>query len=273
MHKQHPKSDFTHVDRANAPERYVQCMDFQHGTAFVQQYKQHVRLLLDILPGQHILDAGCGTGADAQELAKLLGPEGQVIGLDFSQTMIDVASHRSQQAPSPVSFLQGDLHQLPFEDNIFDRCYADKTFQHLPNPGQALLELVRVTKPGGRLVIVDPDHDTHVLDTPYPEITRRFFRFRNQGIQQPDIAHRQYALFQEYGLKDVVVEPLTWVTTDYETIRPLSNFIEGMRLAQQQEIVTDSDAVVWIAYLEDAMRAGRFFHAVTYFITTGCKPI
>jgi len=272
MHEQRPKSDFTNVDRATTPEGYVQCMDFQHGAAFVQRYKQHARLLLDILPGQQILDAGCGTGEDVQELSKLLGPEGQVIGLDFSQTMIDIAMLRGQETLFPVSFLQGDLHQLPFADNIFDRCYADKTFQHLPNPKLALSELVRVMKPGGRLVIVDPDHDTHVLDTPYPEITRRFFRFRNEGMQQPDIAHRQYALFQEYGLRDVVVEPLTWVTTDYETIRPLSRFIEGMRLAQQQEVVTDSEAAEWITYLERAMQTGSFFHAVTYFITTGRKP-
>lgn len=186
--------------------------------------------------------------------------------------MLTKATSRGLETLLPVSFLQGNLHQLPFADNTFDRCYADKTFQHLPNPKQALAELIRVTKPGGRLVIVDPDHDTHVLDTPYPEVTHRFFRFRSAGIRQPDIAHRQYALFREYGLRDIEVEPLTWVTTDYETIQPVSHFIEGMCLAQQQGVVTTEEATQWIASLEGAIQTGRFFHAVTYFITTGCKP-
>lgn len=268
-----PRTDFTDVDKAKNPEGYVQCMEFQHGTAFVQMYKQRARLLLDIQPGQQILDAGCGGGQDSLEIARLAGQDSQIIGLDLSQTMLDSAQLQVQATHLPIIFRQGDLQQLPFANNTFDRCYADKTFQHLPDPRHALTELIRVTKPGGRLVIVDPDHDTHVLDTPYPELTHRFFRFRASGIRQPDIAHRMYALFQEFGLTNTVVEPLTWVTTDYKTIQPLSRFIEGMRLAQEHQIVTAEEADHWIAYLEAAIQSGRFFHAVTYFITTGCKPI
>src|SRR5947208_10663180 len=128
MDTQHPRSEFSDVDRSCMPQGYVQCMDFQHSTAFVQMYKQHTRSLLDLQPGLRVLDAGAGTGEDAREIAKLVGPAGQVIGLDFSQTMLDVAQQRSQGTNLPVSFCQGDIHQLPFADNTFDRCYADKTF-------------------------------------------------------------------------------------------------------------------------------------------------
>ncbi len=272
MSTQRPQSGFTDVDHTDAPANYVQLMDFQHGTAFVQMYKQRARRLLDIQPGQRILDAGCGTGEDARELARLTGPDGYVTGVDLSQTMLDEAERRSQGQSLPISFRQGDIHQLLFDDDTFARCYADKTFQHLPDPKQALSELIRVTRPGGRLVIVDPDHDTHVLDTPYPDVTRRFFRFRSSGIRQPDIAHRQYGMFREAGLTDIVVEPLTWIATDYESIRPLSHFIEGMRLAEQHGTVTSEEASHWIAALQDSINAGRFFHAVTYFITAGRKP-
>ena len=232
MSTQRPRSEFTAVDQAGMPHAYVDCMDFQHHAAFVQQYKTRARDLLDLQPGQHVLDAGAGTGEDARALATYVGSTGQVVGLDLSQTMLEVAKQRSQGLDLPLRFCQADLHHLPFADATFDRCYADKTFQHLLHPRQALSELVRVLKPGGRLVVVDPDHETHVLDSPYPEVTRRFFRFRSDGLRQPGIAHQQYALFQEAGLRAVTVEPLTWVTTDYETIRPVSSFVEGMRLAQ-----------------------------------------
>ncbi|GHO85867.1 hypothetical protein [Dictyobacter formicarum] len=66
---------------------------------------------------------------------------------------------------------------------------------------------------------------------------------------------------------------MTWVTTDYETIHPLARFVEGMRLAQHHEVVTVEEATKWIAYLEEAMHTGRFFHSVTYFITAGRKPL
>jgi len=85
-----------------------------------------------------------------------------------------------------------------------------------------------VTRPGGQILIAEGDAETQVLDTLYPEVTRRFFRFRNDGMRQPDIARRLYALFQDAGLEDVQVEPLARLTTDYEMIRPVAHYIEGM---------------------------------------------
>ena len=272
MNDQRPRSEFTDVDRASTPDTYIQLLDVQQSMAFVQQYKQRARALLDLQRGHHVLDVGAGTGEDAQEIAKLVAPTGQVVGLDLSQILVDVALQRIQAISLPLRFVQGDVHHLPFADNLFDRCYADKTFQHLPDPKLALSELIRVTKPGGQLVIVDPDHETQVLDTPYPDVTRRFFRFRNDGMRQPDIAHRLYALFQEAGLSQVHVEPLIRVTTDYETIRPVAHFLEGMRVAQERGVVTREEAEHWITFLEGAMRTERFFHAMTWFITSGCKP-
>jgi len=75
-----------------------------------------------------------------------------------------------------------------------------------------------------------------------PTEESRFFRFRNDGMRQPDIAHRLYALFKDAGLLDVQVEPLARLTTDYETIRPVAHYIEGMRIAQSCGIVTAEEA-------------------------------
>lgn len=272
MSDQRPRSEFTDVDHAQNPSDYVQMLDAQRSMSFMQQYKQRVRALLDLHPGQSVQDAGTGTGEDAQEIAKLVAPGGQVVGMDLSQVMIDEAKHRVQDASLPPCFMQGDIQHLPFEDATFGRCYADRIFVHLPDPQQALAELVRVTRPSGLILVVDGDHETQVLDSPYPEVTRRFFRFRNDGMRQPDIGHRLYALFKDAGLHDVQVEPLARLTTDYETIRPVAHYIEGMRLAQSCGVVTAQEAEQWIVTLEEAMRTGRFLHAVMWFITTGRKP-
>lgn len=272
MSEQRPQSEFTDVDHAQKPADYVQMLDAQRSMPFMQQYKQRVRALLDLRPGLQVLEAGTGTGEDAQEAAKLVAPDGQVVGLDMSRVMIDEAKRRVQDTNLPVRFVQGDIQHLPFEDASFDRCYADRIFIHLPDPQLALAELVRVTKPGGKILIVEGDHETQVLDTPYPELTRRFFRFRNDGMRQPGIAHQLYALFKEAGLLDVQVEPLARLTTDYETIRPVAHYIEGMKSARDYSVVTAEEAEQWIQYLEEAMQTGRFFHAIMWFITSGRKP-
>ena len=122
------------------------------------------------------------------------------------------------------------------------------------------------------LYVVDGDHETQVLDTSYPGVTRRFFRFRNDGLRQPDIAHHMYGLFKEVGISDVRIEPLTRITTDYREMEPVAHFIEGMEHAQSHGVVTAEEAEQWIAFLQEAVRTERFFHAITWFITVGRKP-
>ncbi len=273
MSNQRPRSEFIDVDHASSPQGYVECMDAQHGMDFIQMYKRRARTLLDLQPGLRVLDVGSGTGEDACEIARLVAPTGGVIGLDYSQTMVDEAQQRCQDLHLPAKFVQGDARRLSFADNTFDRCYASKTFQHLPDPQQALAEMIRVTRPGGLMLIVDPDHGTHLLDTPYPAVTERFFHFRASGIRQPGIAHQMYALCKDQGLIDIQVEPLTWISTDYEQVHPLLRFVEGMRLAQEHGIVTREEAESWIAHVEESASNGRFFHAITYFITLARKPV
>ena len=61
MNNQHPKSEFTDVDQAGTPQNYVECLDSQHNIDFILLYKQQVRMLLDIHPGQQILEVGADT--------------------------------------------------------------------------------------------------------------------------------------------------------------------------------------------------------------------
>jgi ubiquinone/menaquinone biosynthesis C-methylase UbiE len=88
------------------------------------------------------------------------------VGLDLSQIMIEEAKRRVQDTGLPLRFVQADIQRLPFEDATFDRCYADRIFIHLPDPQLALAELVCVTRPGGKIVIAEGDHESQVLDTP-----------------------------------------------------------------------------------------------------------
>ncbi len=270
MGKQLPRAGFTDVDREAEPELYVRCLEYQNDSAFKQAYKQRTFALLDLQPGHCILDVGCGLGQDVLEMAGIVGPTGEVVGLDFSGTMIEQARERSRDAGLAVTFHRGDVHNLEYGDDSFDRCRADRTFQHLPDPRRALEEMIRVTKPGGRLLIVDPDHETMVIDTPYKDVTRRFLAFRSDGLAQGGIAHHLYRMFKELGLEDVTVEGLANVSTDYETAK-VFRYVEGMRTAQEHGVVTQEEADQWIEYLEQAGRDGRFFSSNTYFITTGRK--
>lgn len=266
------ESTFSDVDAAETPEGFVRSLDIQNASAFKQAYAQRTFELLELQPGLRVLDAGCGVGLDAARLAELVGPGGEVVGLDYSATMVDEARRRHRDAGSSLTFLQGDLHALPFDDCSFARCRATGTFQHLAEPRRALDELVRVLAPGGLVLIADGDHETQVIDTPYPELTRRFLAWRSDTLAQGGVAHRLYGWYRELGLAEVAVEATTRISTDYAAINSVMHYDGGMRVAQREGIVTPEEADRWIAYVEEAGRTGRFFCALTYLMTLGRKP-
>lgn len=268
---QAPRAGFSNVDAQPEPQGFMRMLDLQHADPFKQQLKARCRDLLALRPGLRVLDAGAGVGADAVAFAREVVPGGEVVGVDFSQAMVEEAARRTADRDLPVSFVQGDLHALAFPDAAFDRCYAERTFQHLADPRTAAAELLRVTRMGGVIVVVDGDHDTHVIDSPYPDVTRRFLRFRASGMASSDIAHRLYGIFRGLGVQEVTVEAQTAITTDYDAINAVMHFDGGIRFAAEHGAVTADEAEQWIAAVEQAAREGRFFAALTYFITVARK--
>jgi ubiquinone/menaquinone biosynthesis C-methylase UbiE len=109
----------------------------------IKAYKQTMLNLLDVRIGQSVLEVGCGTGDDARDIARFVGPTGHVTGLDYSEAMIEVARERSQASDLPVEFQLGDAQNLIFADSSFDRYRAEKMLMHVSDPKKAITEAVR----------------------------------------------------------------------------------------------------------------------------------
>ncbi len=107
-------------------------------------------------PGETALDACCGTGDLALELGRRVGPEGTVVGCDFSEPMLEAARRKAaQRGASQVRFEWADALELPYEDGSFDAATVGFGVRNLADLGRGLDELNRVLKPGGRLVILE----------------------------------------------------------------------------------------------------------------------
>jgi 2-polyprenyl-3-methyl-5-hydroxy-6-metoxy-1,4-benzoquinol methylase len=111
--------------------------------------------LLEIEPGDTVLDVGCGPGILSVRAAPLVGAEGSVTGIDVAEGMLDVAREKaaSQGAGDAVSFELGDMHALQFPDGRFDAVACSFAMFFAQDVTAVGRELWRVLAPGGRLVV------------------------------------------------------------------------------------------------------------------------
>lgn len=120
----------------------------------MNEEKRIARLLLALAPGDGVLDVGCGTGNFTRDFARSVGPDGLVVGLDVSQTMLTRAVADTKAAAlDQVAYVRGDAADAPFQDASFDAVCCFAALNLFADPFAALDSFARVLTPGGRLAI------------------------------------------------------------------------------------------------------------------------
>ena len=105
-------------------------------------------------PGDRVVDLGCGFGDTTQRLAGLVGPDGDVLGIDVSEPFIELAQREAEEADAAnVRFAVGDVQVTEFEES-FDYAFSRMGIMFFANPVQALRNVCKALSPGGRLCAV-----------------------------------------------------------------------------------------------------------------------
>lgn len=122
-----------------------------------RELRQRTVELARIQPGEQVLDVGCGTGTLAIEVQNRVGRAGRIFGIDPGTQQIARARSKASRRNLPIDFQIGVIEQIAFPDQTFDVVLSTLMMHHLPASlkRQGLAEIVRVLKPGGRLVIAD----------------------------------------------------------------------------------------------------------------------
>ena len=159
--------------------------------------------------GQRVLDVGCGTGADTLAMAQFVGAAGVVHGVDYDAAMIARAWQRSrtENVAAWVTYHHANATALPWQDNYFNASRSDRTFQYMLEPEHAFDELLRVTRPGGRVVVISGDWPTLSIDSDEPDVESRRPHFdATLAPNNPMSGHCLRSLFAQRGLLDIQID-------------------------------------------------------------------
>ncbi len=143
------------VNRDPSTEDYIRMMSVFHPLR--ESILRSAIEVLQLPPGSRGLDAGCGIGLLALLLAEAIDPDGHVTGLDVSQEFLTYAEGMVEKAglAPRISFQEGDINHLPFEDNTFDWVWStDCAGYRVKEPLPLFRELTRVIKSGGILALL-----------------------------------------------------------------------------------------------------------------------
>ncbi|MEC3914964.1 methyltransferase domain-containing protein [Nocardia sp. CDC160] len=261
-------SAFGVVD-ANAPDYFIRFLDQRRTIADERAIKALILELLEPRPGSTVLDVGCGPGDDAAEIARLVGAGGSVLGIDISAAMVAEARRRTAELGLPLRFEQGDAQSLDLVGAAVEGCCADRVLAVVPDPARVFAEMVRVTRPGGRLVVSEIDAGTIFVSSSHTDLVRRLTRSLADDLPHGDIGRHLPRLFTDAHLEDVRCFPRVVRNTVAFSRVVMGNRLRAMVAHGETTAAEVSD--FW-AELERAEREGWLCTGVTCFTVAGRKP-
>jgi ubiquinone/menaquinone biosynthesis C-methylase UbiE len=263
-------AQFTSIDSSTDAGFFVDFMDRANALPEYPGIRRDLATALGELRGRRVLEVGCGTGEDASELARLVGPDGRVVGVDMSEAMITEARRRTAGSDLRVEFALGDARRLDFPDATFDGIYTKLVLMHCADIEAALDELLRVTRPGGRIAAYDIDFDTVIVDHPDRDTTRAAMRCVSDGVSNGWSGRQLKRRFLSRGMTGVTIAAHTVVTPFHIFYSMAAGPLQGAQADGRLDL-SPAQLDAWWQPLLRAEQEGRFFSSFTGFVVAAAR--
>ncbi len=198
------------IDALDLPDTYTDYLELAQNSPTFERARAQIREAIGRSEGTGV-DVGCGLGLAVNELAAL---GCQVTGIDLSQVMVEKARRRYPN----LDFRIGSALELPFEDDSLDFYRAERVYVHLPDAEKALNEAYRVLKPGGRLVLTEPDLNTMVFNCSHAnqELARTAVKAMVKTHTNPYAGTEIRGQLVNTGFTNIGVAGFTHIFTDFD---------------------------------------------------------
>lgn len=235
--------------------------------------RQRIQTLeaLALRAGEHVLDAGCGTGLLVQGMSSTIGSQGRIVGVDFSNDMLEVAKNRCSELDN-IELKQGSVTELNFADNSFDAASCTQTLLYVDDIETALSELHRVLKPGGRVAILETDWRGVVLSSPDDIMTRKILDAWDATVSSPNLPVKLTPLLKKLNFAAIKTTAIPILNTSYSDVNFSSSMLENFsECAVKIKSITENEAESWMTQILALSKEDAYFFCVNRFLFTAVK--
>lgn len=240
----------------------------------VEQRRRTVELL-GLRQGERVLDVGAGPGLLVADMAALVGPTGQVTGLEISDSMLALARQRRATLPVPerITLVAGNANELPFPDGSFDVATSTQVYEYVPQVELALAELDRVLRPGGRALILDTDWTTAIWNTKDQARMDRVLAVWMERFADAHLPRSLSPLLREAGFRIRERHALVLLDPDYDpdsygaaSPAVIAEYVSGRGGLDAAEVQA------WLDELAELGAEGHWFFSMNRYLFLAQKP-
>lgn len=263
-------SMFRAVDQASGgSRRLVTELDYWESLPSIQRVRGDAMNRLNLLAGDVICDIGCGAGSELVRLAQIVGPTGRLIGVEVSTTMLEEAALRATDAGVVVELVEADGRATGLADASVDAVRIERVIQHVGDADALIAEAVRITRPGGRIVVIDTDWGSLVSWPGDRDVLRRLKGVLEFGrLADPWSGRQLHGALQRAGLADVS-SGVHAITAEGDVDGALLPMLERVALVG---VITRDEFDQHRALSIKAIDDGSFVYAFLMFVASATVP-
>jgi len=262
--------EFCNLDKSSEADYLIQSMDVMLTLESVQKIKQESITLLNLRLGDSVLEVGCGFANDMQLISERVSNTGTVVAIDTSQRMLNMASERWNKPNIKYQLMNAE--DIQYLDNHFDAVHADRLLVSHANYDEIFHEMLRVTKKGGQISLIDVDAKTIAI-TPNNEVGNIVLKQLLNSFVNPNMGRNLASLFYDHGLEDVRIKTNLVTIDSFSQLEKIFNFEKILQSCIKAGEILHNEAEGWLALMKDASRKKLFFYCITFFTVIGKKPL
>ena len=262
------------MNKAADPAAVIRTLDGFEEIQGLAAARQALLWDLRLGPGHHVLEAGCGPGTALPALLEQVGPGGRVVGIDPTVAFIEDARRRAAaRGAANVEYREGDIREIPYPDAAFDAAFCDKVLIHVGPTQRAIAEMIRVTKPGGRVGALEWDLCAMSLHSDEPELTATMIALGCEMQHRGGAGRALKDLFQAAGLRDIRFRPHLAHTTDLDAGAGWRGLLKNRAdRAVAKQVLDEAAAQRWLDHFEAMNRRGAFCCSIIIYTAAGTRP-